>query len=236
MWLSSHARAIMDRSNCTAQDGSAYVQQDVGLLSSAWWFLSARFFCVVHAGGLWCGLGVILWLPRGSFGTEAFEQESGELDSIQFWLLTRVQPVWMIQRTGYNCDHAVYILSRVLPSMTQGNAAGRGPLQGPRHACTCDLFCRCFHQTVCHRMYTLTWPACMCCYVRMQGRVDDNIETIKKRFRVFVEQSMPVIQTYEAVGKVRHATVSCFKFQPTRKTLAVHAYNTYGAVVRYERA
>eukprot|EP00967_Tisochrysis_lutea_P117380 scaffold189790_cov15-Tisochrysis_lutea.AAC.1 len=33
------------------------------------------------------------------------------------------------------------------------------------------------------------------------GRTDDNIETIKKRFRVFVEQSMPVIDQYTSSGK-----------------------------------
>ncbi len=32
--------------------------------------------------------------------------------------------------------------------------------------------------------------------------MDDNIETIKKRFKVFVEQSMPVIATYEGLSKV----------------------------------
>jgi UMP-CMP kinase len=37
---------------------------------------------------------------------------------------------------------------------------------------------------------------------RNQGRTDDNIETIRKRFRVFVEQSMPVVEHYEKEGKV----------------------------------
>mmetsp|Transcript_11223 Transcript_11223/g.19675 ORF Transcript_11223/g.19675 Transcript_11223/m.19675 type:complete len:205 (+) Transcript_11223:53-667(+) len=37
---------------------------------------------------------------------------------------------------------------------------------------------------------------------RNQGRVDDNIEVIKKRFKVFLESSLPVIQSYEAVSKV----------------------------------
>ncbi|KAH7659901.1 Adenylate kinase/UMP-CMP kinase protein [Dioscorea alata] len=37
---------------------------------------------------------------------------------------------------------------------------------------------------------------------RNQGRVDDNIETIRKRFRVFVESSIPVIEYYKAKGKV----------------------------------
>ncbi|XP_042471042.1 UMP-CMP kinase 3-like [Zingiber officinale] len=38
---------------------------------------------------------------------------------------------------------------------------------------------------------------------RNQERVDDNIETIRKRFRVFVESSLPVIEHYELKGKVR---------------------------------
>ena len=37
---------------------------------------------------------------------------------------------------------------------------------------------------------------------RGQGRTDDNDETIKKRFRVFVESSVPVVDYYEAKGKV----------------------------------
>eukprot|EP01018_Ginkgo_biloba_P027948 Gb_40483 [translate_table: standard] len=38
---------------------------------------------------------------------------------------------------------------------------------------------------------------------RNEGRVDDNIETIRKRFKVFVESSLPVISYYELKGKVR---------------------------------
>jgi hypothetical protein len=33
------------------------------------------------------------------------------------------------------------------------------------------------------------------------GRSDDNAETIRKRFRTFVDQSLPVIDHYEALGK-----------------------------------
>ncbi|KAG0292798.1 hypothetical protein BGZ96_003687 [Linnemannia gamsii] len=39
------------------------------------------------------------------------------------------------------------------------------------------------------------------------GRADDNIESIKKRFRVFTETSYPVIEHYKKDGKVH--TVSC---------------------------
>ncbi|KAL3677744.1 hypothetical protein R1sor_020700 [Riccia sorocarpa] len=38
---------------------------------------------------------------------------------------------------------------------------------------------------------------------RNEGRVDDNIETIRKRFRVFIESSLPVIDYYEKIGKAR---------------------------------
>ncbi|KAG6491241.1 hypothetical protein ZIOFF_052577 [Zingiber officinale] len=38
---------------------------------------------------------------------------------------------------------------------------------------------------------------------RNQGRDDDNIETIRKRFRVFIESSLPVIEYYDQKGKVR---------------------------------
>lgn len=34
------------------------------------------------------------------------------------------------------------------------------------------------------------------------GRADDNMESIKKRFRVFVETSMPVVEEFEKQGKV----------------------------------
>jgi len=37
---------------------------------------------------------------------------------------------------------------------------------------------------------------------RKEGRTDDNIETIKKRFTVFKEDSMPVVAWYEKQGKV----------------------------------
>ncbi|KAF9626386.1 hypothetical protein IFM89_033205 [Coptis chinensis] len=37
---------------------------------------------------------------------------------------------------------------------------------------------------------------------RNQGRVDDNIETIRKRFNVFVESSLPVIEHYRSREKV----------------------------------
>nr|CAD1831075.1 unnamed protein product [Ananas comosus var. bracteatus] len=38
---------------------------------------------------------------------------------------------------------------------------------------------------------------------RNQGRDDDNIETVRKRFKVFSESTLPVIEYYERKGKVR---------------------------------
>merc|ERR1719261_1524032 len=39
------------------------------------------------------------------------------------------------------------------------------------------------------------------------GRVDDNTETIDKRIQIFEEQTVPVIDYYTPIGKVR--TVQC---------------------------
>ncbi|KAJ8445116.1 LOW QUALITY PROTEIN: hypothetical protein Cgig2_029488 [Carnegiea gigantea] len=36
-----------------------------------------------------------------------------------------------------------------------------------------------------------------------KGREDDNIDTIRKRFRVYMESSLPVIHYYDSLGKVR---------------------------------
>ncbi|KAL3729270.1 hypothetical protein ACJRO7_026379 [Eucalyptus globulus] len=38
---------------------------------------------------------------------------------------------------------------------------------------------------------------------RNQGREDDNIETIRKRFKVFLESSLPVVECYNFKEKVR---------------------------------
>lgn len=43
----------------------------------------------------------------------------------------------------------------------------------------------------------------------MKGREDDNIDTIRKRFKVFIESSLPVIEYYGSKGKVRKV-IFCF--------------------------
>jgi len=37
---------------------------------------------------------------------------------------------------------------------------------------------------------------------KTSGRADDNIESIKKRFKTFVETSMPVVNEFESQGRV----------------------------------
>jgi len=51
---------------------------------------------------------------------------------------------------------------------------------------------------------------------KTSGREDDNVESIKKRFRTFVETSMPVVDKYSAEGKV-------IKIDSTRPVEVVHA-------------
>lgn len=42
----------------------------------------------------------------------------------------------------------------------------------------------------------------------IQGREDDNIETIRKRFKVFLESSLPVVEYYESIGKVQKVNLT----------------------------
>lgn len=46
-------------------------------------------------------------------------------------------------------------------------------------------------------------------FLVIKGREDDNIETIRKRFKVFLESSLPVVEYYESKGKVQKVTCSC---------------------------
>lgn len=39
---------------------------------------------------------------------------------------------------------------------------------------------------------------------KSSGRVDDNIDTIKQRLKVFYDQTTPVIEYYKKQGKLRH--------------------------------
>ena len=71
--------------------------------------------------------------------------------------------------------------------------ADRGsPPQVTGMDCSCVLFFDCPEEVMEKRLLG-----------RNEGRADDNIETIRKRFKVFVDSSMPVIEEYEKVGKVR---------------------------------
>lgn len=41
---------------------------------------------------------------------------------------------------------------------------------------------------------------------KTSGRSDDNVESIKKRFKTFVETSMPVVKYFEDEGKVENVS------------------------------
>ena len=41
------------------------------------------------------------------------------------------------------------------------------------------------------------------------GRVDDNLESIRKRFATFRDTSFPVVEYYEKLGKVRQVCIEC---------------------------
>lgn len=43
---------------------------------------------------------------------------------------------------------------------------------------------------------------------RNEGRSDDNIETIRKRFKVFNDETMPVLKTFEEKGRLRRVDAS----------------------------
>lgn len=51
----------------------------------------------------------------------------------------------------------------------------------------------------------------------IQGREDDNIETIRKRFKVFLESSLPVVQYYESIGKVQKVNLIYIVFKIVAK-------------------
>ena len=39
------------------------------------------------------------------------------------------------------------------------------------------------------------------------GRTDDNAETIKKRFKLFIENTMPVVEHYESLKKLQKVSL-----------------------------
>ena len=86
-----------------------------------------------------------------------------------------------------------------------------------------------FEQAVCPSMFTLFYD---CPEDTMQerllergktsGRADDNAESIKKRFKTFVETSMPVVKYFEGQGKVVRVMATGTKeevFEETKKQI-----------------
>ena len=72
-------------------------------------------------------------------------------------------------------------------ALDQGEAFERDIKQ-----CTCVLFYDCPEDEMERRLMERG---------KTSGRADDNMETIKKRFHTFIEQSMPVVDKYKAEGK-----------------------------------
>lgn len=65
----------------------------------------------------------------------------------------------------------------------------------------------------------LSWPF----WLEMKGREDDNIDTIRKRFKVFLESSLPVVEHYNSKGKVRKVILQYFIYV-SFLTLFLHVY------------
>uniref|UniRef100_A0A6M2EZY3 UMP-CMP kinase n=1 Tax=Populus davidiana TaxID=266767 RepID=A0A6M2EZY3_9ROSI len=75
---------------------------------------------------------------------------------------------------------------------------------------------------------------------RNQGREDDNTETIRKRFNVFLESSLPVVEYYESKGKVRKVDAAksveeVFEavkaiFTPKEEKVRHHSYAISGGI------
>ncbi len=66
-----------------------------------------------------------------------------------------------------------------------------------------------FEQSVCPSQFTLFFDCPehvmqerLLSRGKTSGRADDNAESIKKRFKTFVETSMPVVDYFEKMGKV----------------------------------
>ncbi|KAI1497378.1 uridylate kinase [Biscogniauxia marginata] len=53
---------------------------------------------------------------------------------------------------------------------------------------------------------------------KTSGRADDNAESIRKRFRTFVETSMPVVDHYERLGRVARVDAARHPDEVTRDT------------------
>ena len=67
---------------------------------------------------------------------------------------------------------------------------------------------------------------------KTSGRSDDNAESIKKRFRTFIDQSMPVVDKFEQEGKVEKikATASPEEvYTETKQRLAARNVKPHGS-------
>ena len=50
-------------------------------------------------------------------------------------------------------------------------------------------------------------------FIFIKGREDNNIDTIRKRFKVFLESSLPIIEYFTSKEKVRKVMLSIFRLK-----------------------
>jgi hypothetical protein len=68
----------------------------------------------------------------------------------------------------------------------------------------------------------------------LQGRVDDNIETIRKRFKVFVESSLPVIEYYSSKDKVKKVLMHFYHSRCHEQPTGCQARRADSQAMNYE--
>lgn len=109
----------------------------------------------------------------------------------------------------------VKLLENAMADTLSKQGEGEGDAQGKGARFLIDGFPRkldqatFFEQTVCISQFTLflncpeeVMETRLMKRGETSGRDDDNAESIRKRFRTFVETSMPVVEAYEEQGKV----------------------------------
>lgn len=69
-----------------------------------------------------------------------------------------------------------------------------------------------------------------------KGRKDDNLEAIKKRFKVFVESTLPIVSYYESKGKLRKVRLWFFFFFSMIIIHYHHMFSSFFCLFVYSRS
>ena len=108
----------------------------------------------------------------------------------------------------------IQLLEAAMASAANGAEKAKSEKEAPKHRFLVDGFPRNDENRAAYESLTGSDPALVLFFDcpeavmrkrllgRGQGRTDDNDETIAKRFRVFVESSVPVVDYYDKKGKV----------------------------------